>query len=135
MTLTVPALERVDGARVESVRADDEGALDRGLIHVEGTGYPWEPEANVYIAGHRLGYVGTGSFLVFYDLNELREGDEVRLEDADGREYRYRVYEMYTVEPEDVSPMYPVRGKNVVTLQTCTLPDYERRLIVRAERV
>ncbi|MDP9458582.1 MAG: hypothetical protein M3Q60_23035 [Actinomycetota bacterium] len=24
-------------------------------------------------------------------------------------------------------------GKNVLTLQTCTLPDYSRRLIVQAE--
>jgi sortase A len=29
----------------------------------------------------------------------------------------------------------PLEGKNVLTLQTCTLPDYSRRLIVQAERV
>jgi len=27
----------------------------------------------------------------------------------------------------------PVPGKNVLTLQTCTLPDYSQRLIVQAE--
>jgi sortase A len=27
----------------------------------------------------------------------------------------------------------PVEGKNIVSLQTCTLPDYTLRLIVRAE--
>jgi sortase A len=27
------------------------------------------------------------------------------------------------------------KGKNVLTLQTCTLPDYSRRLIIQAERV
>jgi sortase A len=26
----------------------------------------------------------------------------------------------------------PVPGKNVLTLQTCTLPDYSKRLITRA---
>jgi sortase A len=29
----------------------------------------------------------------------------------------------------------PVAGKSVLTLQTCTLPDYRDRLIVRAELV
>jgi sortase A len=29
----------------------------------------------------------------------------------------------------------PLEGKNVLTLQTCTLPDYSQRLIVQAERV
>jgi sortase A len=27
----------------------------------------------------------------------------------------------------------PVAGRNIVTLQTCTLPDYSQRLIVQAE--
>jgi sortase A len=27
----------------------------------------------------------------------------------------------------------PVDGKNIVTLQTCTLPDYTERLLVRGE--
>ncbi|MDP9484490.1 MAG: class E sortase, partial [Actinomycetota bacterium] len=93
------------------------------------------PEANVYMAGHRLGYINTGSFLVFYDLDKLREGDEVSLADAEGRGYRYRVYDVFTVAPEEAEVMQPVEGKNILTLQTCTLPDYARRLIVRAEKV
>jgi hypothetical protein len=28
-----------------------------------------------------------------------------------------------------------MKGKNIVTLQTCTLPDYKDRLIVRAQLV
>jgi sortase (surface protein transpeptidase) len=28
----------------------------------------------------------------------------------------------------------PVRGRDVVTLQACTMPDFENRLIVRADR-
>jgi sortase A len=27
----------------------------------------------------------------------------------------------------------PVRGKNIVSLQTCTLPDYTKRVIYQAE--
>jgi len=39
------------------------------------------------------------------------------------------------VEPTDLSVTKPVLGKNILTLQTCTLPDYKNRLIVRAELV
>jgi sortase A len=29
----------------------------------------------------------------------------------------------------------PIEGKNILTLQTCTLPDYSQRLIVQAELI
>jgi sortase A len=104
-------------------------------VHVRGTGFPWSDEANVYIAGHRLGYVGTPSWLAFWDLNEVKNGDRVFVTDALGRKYEYRVFKRFIVDPTDVFVMRPVKGKNVLTLQTCTLPDYSRRLIVQAERV
>jgi sortase A len=34
-----------------------------------------------------------------------------------------------------VEVMEPVEGKSLVSLQTCTLPDYEKRLIVQGELV
>jgi len=37
--------------------------------------------------------------------------------------------------PTDLSVTKPVPGKDVLTLQTCTLPDYKQRLITRAELV
>jgi sortase A len=37
------------------------------------------------------------------------------------------------VNPNAFYVTQPVAGKNIVTLQTCTLPDYKQRLIVRAE--
>ena len=73
MTLTVPSMERVDEAPVTTAPGDDAKALDNGLLHVAGTGHPWEKGANVYLAGHRLGYPNTGSFLIFYDLQNLRK--------------------------------------------------------------
>lgn len=39
------------------------------------------------------------------------------------------------VEPTDLFVTKPVEGKNILTLQTCTLPDYTKRLITRAELV
>ena len=36
---------------------------------------------------------------------------------------------------DDVFVTRPLKGKNILTLQTCTLPDYSRRLIIQAEKV
>ncbi len=133
LTLTVPKMDRVRDVPVSDAPADDEAALRGGALHVRDTGFPWEEEANVYIAGHRLGYPRTKSFLVFWDLNALRRGDRVLLEDSEGTRYVYRVFDRMVVPPDRVSVKEPIPGRNIVSLQTCTLPDYSERLVVRAE--
>jgi sortase A len=113
-------------------------ALDQGVIHHPETSFPWSdtPERNVYLAGHRLGWPGTGSHLVFYQLDELSRGDRVTLRDREGRSYNYRVIESFVVGPYDSWVMGRVRGRDLLTLQTCTpIPTFHKRLIVRAERV
>ena len=109
--------------------------LDESAIHLPETGFPWQEGANTYIAGHRTGFFGTGSFLVFFRLNELAPGDEVVLEDSAGGRYAYRVTETLVVGPDDTEVLDPVAGKSIVSLQTCTLPDYSDRLVVRGEKV
>ena len=39
------------------------------------------------------------------------------------------------MNPTDLYVTEPVPGKNILTLPTCTLPDYSQRLIVQAELV
>jgi sortase A len=135
LKLTVPQLKRVRDIPVYDGAASDKGKLAVGALHLQETGFPWEAEANVYIAGHRLGYPRTKSFLVFWNLDKLRRGDRVVLEDAKGRRYAYEVFDKRVVDPHHVSVKKPIGGKNIVTLQTCTLPDYKRRLIVQAELI
>ena len=113
-------------------------ALDNGVVHVPQTPMPWEEDRqqkNVYLAGHRLGYPGTGSRLVFYNLDKMKKGDTVTLRDGRGDAYRYRVSEVFVVGPNDDWVVDPVRGRDMVTLQTCTVPDLQRRIIVRADRI
>ena len=55
--------------------------------------------------------------------------------DANGTTYTYRVFKTFVADPSDLSITEAVPGRNVVTLQTCTLPDYAQRLIVQAELV
>jgi sortase A len=135
LRLTVPKLKRVHNVPVYDAPAADEAMLHNGALHVKGTGYPWQEVANVYIAGHRLGFPRTRSFLVFWDLNRLRPGDRVLLEGAEGRKYVYKVFDRFVVGPNDASVKKPIAGKNIVSLQTCTLPNYSERLVVQAEMV
>jgi sortase A len=134
LELTIPALDRVDGVPVyDASESGYEKALHDGVVHVRGTGFPWHNVANVYIAGHRVGYPGTKSNLVFWDLDKLEKGDEIFLRDADGTRYTYEVFEKRVISPNTVNIMRPTKGKNIVSLQTCTLPDYSHRLIVQGE--
>jgi sortase A len=128
--LTIPRIGLNDVKVYDSLSEDK---LDESIVHVPGTGFPWQDGVNTYIAGHRLGYLGTGSWLVFYRLNELGKGDQVTLKDANGKEYAYRVTEQMVVGPEDVQVTNPVPGKRLISLQTCTLPSFSDRLIVRGE--
>jgi sortase A len=135
MKLSIPSMKHVDNVPVYTAAARNQSALRNGTLHLAGTGFPWQREANVYIAGHRLGYPRTKSFLVFWDLNRLRMGRRVVLTDSEGERYIYRVYDRFVLGPDDASATKPVAGRNVVSLQTCTLPNYKDRLIVRAELV
>jgi sortase A len=136
LRVTIPKMNQVHNSTVPYAGSTDEKAFrNHAGVHLQGTGFPWQRQANVYIAGHRLGYVGTPSFLAFWDLNTLEIGDKIFVTDSFGRRYVYRVFKNFVVDPTDVFVTQPVNGKNIVTLQTCTLPDYSRRLIVQAERV
>jgi sortase A len=134
LELSVPALDRVDGVPVyDAPQSGYEEALHDGVVHVRGTGFPWQDVANVYIAGHRVGYPGTKSNLVFWDLDELEKGDEIFLRDAEGTRYTYEVFEKRVIYPDTTNILRPTKGKNIISLQTCTLPDYSHRLVVQGE--
>ena len=72
----------------------------------------------------------------FYKLGKMKVGDEIFVEDKEGQEYTFSVYDLMTVEPNDYWVTYPVEGKTVISLQSCTpIPTFENRLIVRGELV
>lgn len=144
MYLSVPKLG-ISGALV----IDGEAGLEMGAMHLSGTGYPWLPGSNTYIAGHRVGFPGTGSDHIFYDLPAMAVGDEVVLEDSNGQTYNYAVSEVFAVTPYDTWVTAPT-GSDTVTLQVCTETPNDwwtigpslmasgpesGRLIVRANRV
>jgi sortase A len=135
MGLTIEAMGIYD---VPVFDSKSQWALANGVAHHPQTSLPWSQSAqrNVYLAGHRMGYRGTWSRMIFYNLDKLKRGDEVVLKDRAGNPYRYRVSEVLITDPTDVWVMGQVRGRDMLTLQTCTpYPTFEKRLIVRADRV
>jgi sortase A len=140
MSLSVPAMGISD---IPVVEGTSEASLSQGVGHVPGTGFPWVPGSNTYIAGHRIGYPGTPSDHVFWNLPNLVQGDQILLTDSSGTTYTYAVSEIFEVSPTDLSVTAPT-GDDVVTLQTCIEdygdywtpgPNWFVRYVVRAERV
>jgi len=140
MSLSVPAMGISD---IPVVEGASETSLSQGAGHVPGTGYPWVPGSNTYIAGHRIGYPGTPSDHVFWNLPNLVQGDQILLSDSNGTTYTYAVSEIFEVLPTDLSVTAPTGG-DVVSLQTCIEdygdywtpgPNWFVRYVVRAERV
>jgi sortase A len=135
MGLTIEAIGIIDAPVFDS---DSQWALAYGVAHHPQTSLPWSPTAqrNVFLAGHRMGYRGTWSRMIFYNLDKLKRGDEVVLKDRAGNSYRYRVSEVLITDPTDVWVMGQVRGRDMLTLQTCTpIPTFQKRLIVRADLI
>jgi sortase A len=133
LKLTIPEMKQIEDDTIPTGKGTNEALFhDHAAVHLRDTGFPWQKTANVYIAGHRIGFPGTDSNLAFYDLEDLKKGDKVYLEDAEGREYTYQVFGKLVVAPGNLSVLRPIKGKNIVSLQTCTLPDYTNRVIYRA---
>ena len=139
MSLSVPSI----GLSTTVYEGTSEGSLTAGTGHLAGTGYPWVPGSNTYVAGHRLGYPGTGSDHIFWDLPSVAIGDPVSLTDANGQTYDYAVSEILEVPITDLSVTEPI-GSDVVSLQTCIEdygdywtagPNWNVRYVVRAEKV
>ena len=133
LTLTIEALGVYDAPVIDST---SEEALNNGVVHIPETPMPWDErqQKNVYLAGHRIGYDGSGSRMIFYNLDKLSDGDSIVLKDRSGNVYKYRVSEIFVVEPNAAWVLDPVRDRDMLTLQTCTYPTFENRLIVRADR-
>jgi sortase A len=121
---------------------------DEPLLVVQGVGVPdlrkgpgHYPESaepgqvgNFSVAGHRSTYGAP-----FYNLDQLRAGDEVHVTDRAGTRFTYRVLESRIVGPGDESVLRADAlgpDRSLLTLTTCH-PRFSnrQRLIVHAELV
>jgi sortase A len=139
--MTIPNLGLYDNYVSNS---NAHSALDYGAAKRVDTGFPWQNDANTYIAAHRLGWPGTASDHQFYNLPLLAYGDTIYLYDANGTTYTYEVTEIFEVLPSETWVTKSDPGRDMVSLQTCienygdywTMgPNWYIRYVVRADRV
>ena len=91
--------------------------------------YGGEPNTvgNYCIAGHNYGPSN-----MFQNIKKLNQNDEIFLIDINGNKYKYVVYDIYKVWPNDTKCLtQETQGNIELTLITCTL-DSEKRIIVKA---
>jgi len=139
--MSIPALGLYDNYVTNSAA---HSAMDYGAIKLPHTAFPWQDNANTYIAAHRLGWPGTGSYHQFYNLPLLAKGDVVYLGDVNGTTYTYEVTGFKEITPDETWVTTPQPGRDMLTLQTCienfgdywTMgPNWYVRYIVQADRV
>lgn len=122
--LSIPRLHTV----LYVVEGTSHSDLRRGPGHLEGTAFPGTT-GNCVIAGHRDTH--------FRPLKDIRKGDEVDLDTADGQ-YRYRVSQMSIVSPRNTESLNPTPTP-VLNLVTCYpfwyVGSAPKRFIVRADLV
>jgi len=96
---------------------------------------------NAVFSGH-VDYHGVGP-AVFWNLRDLRQGDSIEVQLADGATFKYSVsaLQCLPLDQANISEIVGPTQSEVVTLITCcgtfdsSTRQYDSRLIVRAQRV
>ena len=139
--MDIPALGLDDNYIANS---ESTAAMDAGAIKLPSSAFPWQNDANTYIAAHRLGWPGTASDHQFYNLPNLALGDKIYLYDANLTVYTYEVTGFKEVLPSETHVTAPQAGRDMISLQTCiedygdywTMgPNWYVRYVVEADRV
>jgi sortase A len=139
--MDIPALGLNDNYIANS---ESTAAMDAGAIKLPSSAFPWENDANTYIAAHRLGWPGTASDHQFYNLPNLALGDKIYLYDENLTVYTYEVTGFKEVLPTENYVTAPQPGRDMISLQTCienygdywTMgPNWYVRYVVQADRV
>ena len=91
----------------------------------------WGPDpnkvGNLCVVGHNY-----RNSKFFSKVPTLVNGDIIKITDVTGKTVEYEIYDMYVVEPENVSATsQKTNGKREITLITCT-DDSVNRVIVKA---
>jgi LPXTG-site transpeptidase (sortase) family protein len=114
----------------------DVSNLGLNVGHLQGTAWMDSGPGNIVLSAHVEMRDGSGG--PFSTLHELAVGDLIILRRGED-ERRYSVIEVYSVEPDDLTPVYPTTSERL-TLITCDDYDFFRdmyatRTVVVAERL
>lgn len=90
--------------------------LERGIGHLEGSSLPVGGKSTHAVL---TGHTGLNNAKLFTDLTEVKEGDLFFLHTL-GKDLAYRVIGIEVVLPEETQDLLIRKGKDLVTLITCT---------------
>lgn len=139
---SIPSLN-IENIMIESVGLDKESKMDipKNEDNVAWYNLGAKPgeKGNAVIAGHFD--KKTGEPAVFYEINKLQKGDEIKVKDKEGKEYAYAVTEVVSYELAEF-PLDEVFGAgdnarlNLITCEGTydkTSKLYSHRLVVYSE--
>ena len=106
--------------------------LQSGVGHLKNTSLPVGGESShAVLSGHR----GLANAKIFTDLNKMEIGDVFYIKVLH-HTFAYQVDQILTVEPSDTEALQIEKGKDYVTLVTCTpFAINTHRLLVRGIRI
>lgn len=109
----------------------DAEILERGVGHLAASSIPVGGKSTHSVL---TGHTGLGSAKLFTDLTEMKKEDLFFIHVLD-RTLAYKVDQISVVRPEDTRKLQIVKGKDYVTLVTCTPYGVnDHRLLVRGVR-
>lgn len=130
-SLTIPRL-KIKNAQV----LVDSNDLSKGLVHLPGSALAGE-KGNIFVSGHSaLSSFFSLKTALFANLTDLSKGDEIIVE-ALGVKFRYEVYELKVVNPNDLSVINaPEPQGRYISLMTCVPPGLNfKRLVVLGKMI
>lgn len=117
--IEIPAID----ASFTFVEGTDTGSLRKGPGHYPTTSLPGD-RGTVALAGHRTTYLAP-----FRDIDDLNEGDSIRLQMPYGR-FEYSVKGTRIVDPSDVSVLSPRKRARIVLTACHPLYSADERIVV-----
>ena len=126
-TIDIPSID----CRLPIFHGSGEDMLTKGAVHLAGTAFPIGSDSARSVISAHTAYPGK----IFFDrLTEVKIGDRFSVTVL-GDTYYYKVVEINTVQPDETEYLLPEKGRDLVTLVTCTPYSVNtHRLLVTGER-
>jgi len=126
-TIDIPSID----CRLPIYHGSGEDMLTKGAVHLAGTAFPVGSDFARSVISAHTAYPGK----IFFDrLTEVKIGDKFSVTVL-GDTYYYKVVEINTVQPDETEYLLPEKGRDLVTLVTCTPYSVNtHRLLVTGER-
>ena len=126
-TIDIPSID----CRLPIFHGSGEDMLTKGAVHLAGTAFPIGSDSARSVISAHTAYPGK----IFFDrLTEVKIGDRFSVTVL-GDTYYYKVVAINTVLPVEPEYLLPEKGRDLVTLVTCTPYSVNtHRLLVTGER-